>query len=286
MIEAFDIDDWNNPVPGRAQACLEGGAVVAFPHLRFALGEEERATIRAAATDGSSKNISLDPATGICKGSALTGDTHECLTAMLGRFGELAMKLVLGMAPGYRTGLARGRTSFRPIEIAGRQSSWRQDDKRLHIDAFPTRPLRGRRILRVFANIDLDGTPRHWRVGPDFETYVTKFLPDLPREIPGQARLLSLLGITKAPRSRYDEIMLFLHDAAKRDMDWQRETEAAEVDFAAGSAWAVFTDQVPHAALSGRNALEQTFYVEPDVLARPEASPLAVLERRCGRALV
>jgi hypothetical protein len=290
MIRTLDIDDWQGPSaePLRRQAidALESGAVLSFPRLRFALGDAEQALVRAAGTDGSSKNISLDPATGVCKGSTLQGEAHERLAAMLERFGQSAMRLILGLSPVYESGLTRGRTSFRPVEIAGRQSSWRQDDKRLHVDAFPTRPLRGRRILRVFANIDLDGTPRHWRVGPDFETLATRFLPGLPRELPGQARLLKLLGVTKTQRSRYDEIMLFLHDAAKRDMAWQRQAGAVDVDFTAGTAWAVYTDQVPHAALSGRNALEQTFYIEPHVLTRPEAAPLAVLERLCGRALV
>jgi hypothetical protein len=290
MIETLDITGWNGPFPELARAHavgrLESGAVLSFPQLRFALSEAEQALVRAAGSDGASKNISLDPTTGACKGSALEGEARERLAAMLERFGQDAMRLVLGIAPGYGSGLVRGRTSFRPVEIAGRQSSWRQDDKRLHVDAFPTRPLRGRRILRVFANIDLDGTPRRWRVGPDFESYAKRFLPGLPRQIPGQARLLNLLGITRTRRSRYDEVMLFLHDAAKRDLAWQREADAEEVSFAAGTAWAVFTDQVPHAALAGRNALEQTFYVEPDVLARPEATPLAVLERLCGRTLV
>ncbi len=290
MIESLDIDDWSGPFSDDvriiATSRLEAGAVLAFPNLRFVLSDAEQAMVRVAGTDGSSKNISLDPESGICKGSALTGEAHERLAAMLERFGQSAMRLILGLSPGYQPGLARGRASFRPVEIAGRQSSWRQDDKRLHVDAFPTRPLRGKRILRVFANVDLDDTPRRWRVGPDFETYAARFLPNMPRELPGQARVLSLLGVTKTERSRYDEIMLFLHDAAKRDMAWQQQAEAREVYFAAGTAWAVFTDQVPHAALAGRNALEQTFYVEPQVLAKPEKAPLAVLERLSGRSLI
>jgi len=38
----------------------------------------------------------------------------------------------------------------------------------LHIDAFPSRPMHGRRILRFFANVAPDA-PRHWRVGEPFE---------------------------------------------------------------------------------------------------------------------
>ncbi|HET9148741.1 MAG TPA: Kdo hydroxylase family protein [Acetobacteraceae bacterium] len=290
MMESLDITGWSGPFgeaeQARAVECLEVGKVLAFPALRFPLDEAEQGVIRLAGTDGSAKNISLDPATGECKGSTLTGDDRIRLAAVLERFARSAMGLILGLMPFYQPGLTRGRTSFRPVEIAGRQSSWRQDDKRLHVDAFPTRPLRGQRILRLFANIDHDGVPRYWRVGPDFESYATQFLPGLRPSIPGQARLLRMLGLTKAMRSRYDEVMLHLHDAAKRDMEWQGRAGAVDVDFPAGSAWAVFTDQVPHAALSGRNALEQTFYIDPHVLARPGTAPLAVLERLCGQAMV
>lgn len=288
MIDVLDITGWTGPFGDGAGAvgCLEGGRVLAFPSLSFALDAADQEPVRAAGTDGSAKNVSLDPATGQCKGSSLSGDDQIRLAAMLERVAQSATQLILGLAPFYQPGLTRGRASFRPVEIAGRQSSWRQDDKRLHVDAFPTRPLRGQRILGVFANIDHDGVPRHWRVGPDFESYAEQFLPNMPRPIPGQAKLLHMLGLTKAMRSRYDEVMLFLHDAAKRDMAWQSRAVAADVDFPAGCAWAVFTDQVPHAALSGRNALEQTFYIDPHVLARPDTAPLAVLERLCGRAMV
>ena len=48
----------------------------------------------------------------------------------------------------------------------------------------------------------------------------------------------------------------------------------------------VYTDTVPHAVLAGQYALEQTLLVEPDALVTPETSPLKVLERITGTALV
>ena len=44
------------------------------------------------------------------------------------------------------------------------------DDRLLHIDAFPSRPMRGRRILRFFANV-APNSPRHWHVGQPFEDF-------------------------------------------------------------------------------------------------------------------
>ena len=59
-------------------------------------------------------------------------------------------------------------TSYRPFEVDQRKLSWRRDDTRLHVDAFPSNPIGEKRILRIFRNINPDGQPRHWRVGEDF----------------------------------------------------------------------------------------------------------------------
>ena len=40
-------------------------------------------------------------------------------------------------------------TSYRPSQVETRAQSWRADDKRMHVDAFPSRPNYGERILRV-----------------------------------------------------------------------------------------------------------------------------------------
>jgi hypothetical protein len=48
----------------------------------------------------------------------------------------------------------------------------------------------------------------------------------------------------------------------------------------------VYTDTVPHAVLAGQYALEQTLLVEPEALVAPETSPLKVLEKMAGTALV
>ncbi len=286
MIDSINCESWDGPfgdiVRARAIEMLEGGAVLLFSALPFLLTKPETSVVYAAGLDGSAKNISLDPVTHQCKGSSLAGAELETMIGLLKRFASCATTLVERLFPAYAEGLSCARTSFRPVEIADRRTSWRQDDKRLHVDAFPSRPMQGRRILRVFTNIDPDGAPRRWRIGPTFEAYAQQFLPLLPRANPGKTWLLEHLGLTKGRRSRYDEIMLFLHDAAKRDLDWQRGTPADDVKFGSGCTWIVFTDQVPHAAIAGRNALEQTFYIDPAVLARPETAPLAILGRLCG----
>src|SRR2546423_12437877 len=119
----------------------------------------------------------------------------SALRAMLSRFSDEAHGFVELTCPQYGPRLVRGRTSFRPVEIAGRPTSWRKDDTRLHIDSFPATPVHGRRILRLFTNVNPDGRPRTWRIGEDFESVAQRFAPALKRPAPGAAALLRLLRI-------------------------------------------------------------------------------------------
>jgi hypothetical protein len=138
----------------------------------------------------------------------------------------------------------------------------------------------------VFSNINPEGAPRVWRVGEDFETMARRFLPAAHEGSRAWAQALRALGITKSVRSRYDGLMLSLHDGAKRDDGYQRSSAQTEIRFPAGSTWICYTDQVMHAALAGQYVLEQTLHLDVDAMVVPERSPLRVLERLRGRALV
>lgn len=264
---------------------LEGGAVLRLVRPGFVLSEAERSLVARGVGARLAKNVSYCQEQGVLKGAQAQGQERALLAGLLARYADYSMALLHEIAPSYMPGLKMGRTSFRPVEIADRETSWRKDDRRLHVDAFPSTPTGGARILRLFLNIDQAGRPRCWRVGPDFEAYATRFLPRVPRSWPGAASLMAALHITRTRRTRYDQMMLGLHDAAKADTGWQSSAPARAVDFLPGQAWLVFTDQVPHAAMSGCNALEQSFYVSPEVLACPGSSPLAVLSRLTGRDL-
>ena len=178
------------------------------------------------------------------------------------------------------------RTSFRPAEIAGRATTWRKDDTRLHIDSFPATPVQGRRILRVFTNVNPVGRPRSWRVGGDFEAVAKRFGPSLSTPWPGSGIVLRALRVTKTRRSAYDALMLQLHDRMKEDSDFQERSPQTPFVFPAGTTWMAFTDQVSHAAMSGQYQLEQTFLVPIEAMADAQRSPLRVLERLLGRHLV
>ena len=292
MIEEIDITGWHDPIDGatrdRAVHALEYGAVLFFPHLRFDLGNSETRFLDPAVSDGKAKNISWDHTSGKLQATSLSGGDARALAAMIERFGSSATSLVDALLP-YRN-VERARTSFRPVEVEGRQYSKISDDRLLHVDAFHSRPMqKGRRILRFFANVAPadygQRGKRHWRVGPPFEDFARAFLPRARAHLPGKSLLYDMLGVTQGRRSRYDEMMLSLHDAAKRDDTFQAHSPKTSLDFPAGSCWLVYTDQVLHAALGGAFALEQTFHLDIAQMAEPERSPLRVLERLSGKML-
>jgi len=268
-----------------ALAAIEAGDVILLEDLRFEPLPAEAALFTPAIL-GSSKNASFDPASGRLSGTTAIGADAETLRAFVGRFSESAAALVGRLLPRYRGRLTRGRASFRPAEIAGRKTSWRKDDSRLHVDSFPATPSGGRRILRVFTNVNPQGRARAWRIGDDFEAVARRFAPALRPPFPGSGRLLALLRVTRSHRTPYDALMLQLHDRMKEDDAFQRESPQRAIDFSAGSTWLAFTDQVSHAAMSGQYQLEQTFLLPVDAMAQPDRSPLRILERITGRPLV
>ncbi len=93
------------------------------------------------------------------------------------------------------------------------------------------------------------------------------------------------LGLTKGRRTAYDHLMLSLHDLAKLDAAYQVQAPKVGLEIPAGATWFCFTDQVLHAALAGHCCLEQTFHLPVEAMARPERSPLRVLEGLAGRRL-
>ncbi len=282
--ERFDAV-FSEAVRGRALQALEGGRVLFFPRLAFPLGADERSFLDPRCSDGRAKNISYDASSGQLKGTALAGQERERLQAMVARFAQSARMLVEGLLPDYAPHLRPGRTSYRPVEAKERPSSHRKDDSRLHVDAFPSRPNGGQRILRVFSNVNPDGRGRVWRLGESFETCARRFLPAIRPPLPGQSWLLAACGLTAGHRSAYDHYMLALHNAMKGDDYFQRHCPQYEVTFPAGTTWMVFTDQVPHAAMAGQYLFEQTFHVPVQGLREPARAPLAVLERLLERPL-
>src|SRR5580704_14656042 len=199
MREEFSIAQWQGPFDGptraRAIAALESGQVLYFPQLPFRLTNSEMEFLDASLTDGKAKNISLDHTSGKLQGSSASGERAQRLGAMIERFGAGATGFVKALLPNYES-VERARTSYRPVEVEGRAYSVLQDDRLLHVDAFPSRPMQnGRRILRFFANVappgpdGSAGSVRRWNVGEPFEAFAAKFAPHIKPHVPGKSWL-------------------------------------------------------------------------------------------------
>jgi hypothetical protein len=265
---------------------VEEGKVLYFPKLSFELAGGERALLDPALADPKRKNISLDPDGGALHGVLGDPVTQSAVRALIARYQANARTLVDGLFHEYDGKLRVAPTSLRLHQVETRETSWRKDDSRLHVDAFPSRPNYGERILRVFTNVNPNGVPRVWRVGEPFEDMAKRFLPRIKPQMPGSAWLQNLLHVTKSPRSEYDHLMLNLHDSMKADLDYQKTSPQETIGFPPGSVWVCFSDHASHAVMSGQFMLEQTFFLPVRSMANPASSPLGILERLKGKELV
>jgi hypothetical protein len=273
-----------NPAGGFEHA-LESGQILYFPRLSFAFEGSDCRFLSEHWSDGKAKNISYRGAGTLIHGAKGMPQDLADLTDVIARFSRHAADLVHGLFPHYSSHLRPGYTSYRTAPVAGRVTSWRKDDTRLHVDSFPSNPTGGLRLLRVFTNVHPAGQPRVWRVGEPFFALANRFFAKASAPIPGAAWLLQQLGITKARRTDYDHYMGQLHDLGKADLAYQQSSPQRCVEFPPGATWVVFSDQVQHAVMAGQYMLEQTFYLDPDHLLHPQSGPLGILESLAGRPL-
>jgi hypothetical protein len=290
LIEAVDA-----PRPGdedRYRRVLEEGRILLFPRTPFALAEEDCALLLRQRPSGAGyhKNIAYRPTEDRVTGAA--GGSEEGLARVLREYSRSVVQLTSSILPSYAARWRVDFASFRSEEEAGRELPLRSRNDLVHVDAFPTRPTRGDRILRVFTNVNPEA-PRVWASGGTFEELAARFATAsglLPRSrragVDGALRRLArAAGLPVALRSPYDRFMLSFHHYLKENRAFQEEGGKITLRFPAGSTWMVFTDMVSHAVLAGRYALEQTFIVSRESLALPEKAPIAILERIAGVSL-
>lgn len=291
MLQTYDLAEWQSPVAPtittEALFALETGKVIYLPKLAFDFLDHEQIFLATQYSSPKSKNISYHPEHIALQGAICTKTEHMQLCRLMQRYAVYCKQLVCNLLPEYKNLLQQGRISFRPIEIMGRKpASYRKDDTRLHVDAFPATPMLGKRILRVFTNVNPDNKPRVWRLGAPFPKVVEYFHRKLRKPFQGTASSLYLLKITKEKRTLYDHYMLQLHNAMKADEAYQQQVPQLEFQFPSGSSWIVYTDQVSHAAMSGQYVLEQTFYLPGMAIKNADHSPQAILEKHLQRKLL
>jgi len=274
---------------------LENGNILFFPTIPFAFPQEEIDFLlkqRQSKAKGH-KNIAYKPGTG--KLSNHEGESSERLKEILRNYSERVTRFLTDVLKPYSKDWKIDYTSFRPFQEKGRDLRLRARNDLLHVDAFPTRPMHGDRIFRFFTNINPKES-RNWITSASFGELVEQF-----KEVPFPRRvgyslaerlerkmklLLRNAGVKIPLRSPYDSYMLRMHNFLKENGDFQKNCHKDHWEFPPNSCWAVFTDQVSHAALSGQYALEQTFLIPVPALLYPEKSPLRILERLSGQNLV
>lgn len=238
------------------------------------------------------KNVSYRPAADLLKGDDAAGKDRERLHAIMRNFSRQVTEFVTKFLAPYAGKFKLDYASYRPLQEQGRDLPLHKRNDLLHVDAFPTRPTKGARILRVFLNINPSAS-RVWNVGEPFHEFFPKLTGKQRLNPPhrgslgaGIAAFASKLGLPIADRSRYDEYMLYLHDWLKENGEFQKSSPKFELHFPPGCFWMVYTDGVPHAVMSGQFALEQTFIIPAQALVSPEAAPLRVLESTTGMRMV
>lgn len=290
LISQYDIRSWNPSVDNLVQQTLledvEKGQVIYLPQLPFSIAPADQHLLDPKYLAQGTKNISYNPANETIKGFKENMPDAKSLKMVMQDFSNKSNQLIRKLFPHYEGALRLGRTSFRPAEILGRKSSFRKDDTLLHVDAFPSMPMQGERILRLFSNINPNNKARHWHLGEPFNTVMDSFAPKIKQPIPGVHTIMNLLGITKKKRTPYDHYMLNIHHKMKKDSNYQQKAIQEKMDFPANTTWIVFTDIVSHAALSGQHLLEQTFYLPAEAQLHPEWAPLKQLEGYLQRPLL
>jgi hypothetical protein len=296
QINDYDLSGWRDDADsfGRAEYyCeqLESGRVLFFDGIPFNLpAEHQNFLLSQRQTDSAfHKNISYRPKKKAVRGLSASSDAPR-LREIMQNYSAEVTRFVSNFLLPYANKLDLDFASFRPLEEAGRNLPFKKRNDLLHVDSFPTRPTRGARILRVFTNIN-PTEPRIWNVAEPFdllaERYaqkadLEKFASKKPFSL---SRMLKKIGFPATRHSAYDKFMLHFHDYLKANESFQANCDKVRLEFPPHSTWLVYTDGVPHAALSGQYALEHTYIVPVDALVAESRAPISVLESMCDRKL-
>src|SRR5262249_112331 len=288
----------DEPSPDRgAILCreLEAGNILFFPRTPFDFPEDDIQFLltRKQTETALHKNIAYRPAvdriTGVEESS---GPGVERLRAIVRGYSQRSSKFLDELLTPYKGKWKLDYASYRALEERGRPARLRARNDLPHVDAFPTRPTNGDRILRLFTNIN-PSQNRVWITSQTFDVVGPHFVREigLPRPEGSGALSQAFRSIAKAVRlpganrSPYDEFMHNCHNAMKEDSTFEENCRKEGWEFPPHSTWIVFTDFVSHAVLEGQYALEQTFIVSRDAMVSPEMSPLRILEGLAGHPL-
>lgn len=275
---------------------LESGKILFFRELPFHFPVEDRAFLvgQEWAELRLHKNISYSPDEDVLRGVSAGAGTVERLHTILRNYSMQVAEFVKKFLSPYAVKLVLDFASFRPFEEERRGVPLHKRNDLLHVDASPSQPTRGARILRVFTNLN-PTKPGVWNTAEPFESLARKHAEAAGlRQVAEDESFISRtvqdwgakLGFAGFGRTPYDMFMLRFHDYLKENREFQENCPKTRVEFPPFSTWLVFTDGVAHAAMSGQCVIEQTFLIRPEALVAPQHAPYRILESIAGLPLV
>lgn len=301
LVEDYKANGWAGPGEHEERArvyCehLERGEILFFRELPFFFPEGDRDFLvrQEWAELRLHKNVSYRPTEDLLRG--ITGDatTIDRVQSIFRDYSAQVLDFLKNFLSPYAGKWIVDFASFRPIEEEGRDLPLHKRNDLLHVDAFPSRPTRGGRILRVFTNLN-PSRPRVWNTTETFQVLAKKYAEDagLRRIAEGESALSravqnwgARLGIRGMGRTPYDMFMLRFHDYLKENSEFQANAPKVRIEFPPLATWIVFTDCVAHAVMSGQYAIEQTLLIPPNALVAQPRAPYRILEGIAGRPLV
>ena len=291
---------WLQPQQPEAQArayceSLERGEILFFREFPFNLPAADRDFLIAQRWSELRlhKHVSYRPSEDALRGVSGDAETIGRIHSILRNYADEVIGFAAKFLSPYAGKWILDFSSFRPLEEEGRDLPLHKRNDLLHVDAFPSRPTRGGRILRIFTNLN-PSRVRIWNTTDKFDSLARQYADDaglskfanesaLSRTVQNWGRKLGVRGMGRTP---YDAFMLRFHDYLKENSAFQASCPKIRLEFPPLSTWLVFTDGVPHAALSGQYAIEQTFLIPAEALVAARYAPYRILEGLAGRSLV
>src|SRR5258706_523670 len=212
---------------------LEHGEILFFPGIPFEFPQADFEFLLNQRRGDSRlhKNISYRPIQRVLRGSEATGEDLARLRGIMLLYSARVTGFVSRFLLPYAGKWTLDYASFRPLEEEGRALPLHKRNDLLHVDAFPSRPTFGARILRVFTNIS--PKPRVWVTGHRFTALAQRYAASAGlstyashREggvVRGAKQALKALGLPVVVRSPYDRFMLHFHDWLKENSEFQHD---------------------------------------------------------------
>jgi hypothetical protein len=301
------VDDYQHPqgwadasqAPARARQCceeLEEGRILFFERSPFDLAGADQESLLTWREAGPRKesHVSYHPLEGPLAGTVGSRRAGRRVHGILRHYSSEVTRSVGWLLAPYAMDWTLDHASLRLKPVKGGALPQRERNDLLHLDAFSTRPTRGRRLLRCFTNIH-PVEPVVWAVAGSFEALAREYAEEAglgriaaqgsQRTHPLVRELKMMLGMKAVDLTAYDRFMVAFEQHLKEKKDWQEKSKKIRLEFPPGSSWIGLTDAVPHAELSAAGTLEQGFTIPLRVVLRPERAPIRVLEGIAGMPL-